>query len=67
MLPNAKYLDEVYPLVEADFAKMKENADKVAVSDEFVEGDVVTRVKYALKMLDKEKVDKIAKKYLLPH
>ena len=64
---NAKYLKQMYPLVEEDFKLYVQNAKDVAFGDAHPNTDVIKRLKFSLSFLDKEKVDKIAKMYLLEH
>jgi len=67
MLPNAKLLDELYPLVEADCKAFKENAYKVAFEKAEVNEHITARLRFALKNLDKEKMDKLVKPFILEH
>jgi hypothetical protein len=44
LTPNAKYLDEVYPLIELDLKAYKDNATKVAFEDVAIDEAVVKRL-----------------------
>lgn len=67
MLPNAKYINEIYPLVEKDFVEYQKNAKEAAFSSTKPNDDVIKRLRFALKNLDAKEIDKIAKNYLLEH
>jgi len=44
LIPNAKFLNEVYPLIEQDLKTYKENATKVAFEDAAINEAVVKRL-----------------------
>jgi hypothetical protein len=48
LIPNAKLLEQVYPLIEQDFKAYKENATKVAFEDAKIDEAVVKRLQFAL-------------------
>lgn len=67
LIPNAKFLEEVYPLIEEDFKAFKANASKVAFEDAKVDEAVVKRLQFALQAFDKKKIVKIGQQYVLEH
>lgn len=67
LIPNAKFLEEVYPLIESDFKSFKANASKVAFEDAKVDDAVVKRLQFALQAFDKKKIVKLGQQYVLEH
>ena len=67
MIPNSKFLEEVYPLIEQDFKAFKENAFKVAFEEAKIDYVVIKRLQFALSFFDKKKIVKLGQPHVIEH
>ena len=64
---NARHFHKILALVEEDFKIYQENARQCAFGDATPQTEAIKRLRFALKCMDPEKVDPVARKYLLEH